>query len=55
MRKGYKTFKQMKEQNSISVSESENIDSEFYHDLCNNENLKRNERNSVLKYLFIVL
>lgn len=54
LRKDYKTFKEQKEEQvAISVSESNDIDSEVYHDLCNKENLKRNERNSVLKYSFL--
>lgn len=54
LRNDYRTFKEMKEeQNSCSVVESEDIDAELYHDLVNKENLKRNEKNSILKYSFL--
>lgn len=54
LRNDYRTFKELKEeQNAISISESDSIDSETYHELCNKENIKRKDRNAMLKYSFL--
>lgn len=54
LRSDYRSFKDMREeQTSVFVVESDDIDSELYHELINKEILKRNEKNSILKYSFL--